>query len=493
MFKKPREWDNYLGYEAENTSDIFGANDIGYNALFHRLFPKTVSQPLNRGGHRLEPNDVNGLLKIIAENILLFQRTSGTFDYNPKYEYPEYALVKFNNALYLSIANVPINEAPIKNDVLNAPYWKKYSDDKQTINDLVEKINNAVKSLTDAFTKEDSRVLGIVNAYKNSLDIKDQQHDKSINALKVEDQAIYSRIDSEASRITYNESQISHLKETDTSTQAELQRLRSSDSNLQSQITELKNTDIKHDNLFKNLQNVDDTVNKNIETLKEVDAEYRKKLAKLDEIDTSVIDEISKLKERALNSETKNSDQDALLQKHSNSIDIINTVDENQNARLNALEANIRTINTKNSSQDNEIKSIKNSISSINSKDNQQDILIDSINDNISRINSVNNSQTQLINACQNDIKGINNKLNKTHVKQQFSVNSKSSFELTFNAISDFTNYSLKLYVLDERDNSQTKGYWINSEGVATVAMKSSGYLIINDDDSKHTFLAVLL
>lgn len=493
MFKKPREWDNYLGYEAENANDIFNASDNGYNALFHRLFPKTVSQPLNRGGHRMDPNDVNGLLKIIAENILLFQRTNGTFSYNSKYEYPEYALVKFNNALYLSITNVPVNEAPLKDNKLNSPYWKKYSDDKQTINDLVEKINSTVESLTSAFTNEDKRILEIVNAYKNSLDIKDQQQEKDINALKVENRAIYSKIDSEASRITYNESQISHLKETDTSTQAELQRLRSSDSNLQSQITELKNTDIKHDNLFKNLQNVDDNVNKNIENLKEVDAEYRAKLAKLDEIDTSVIDEISKLKERALNSETKNSDQDALLQKHSNSIDIINTVDENQNARLNALEANIRTINTKDSSQDNEIKSIKNSISSINGKDNQQDILIDSINDNISRINSVNNSQTQLINACQNDIKGINNKLNKTHVKQQFSVNSKSSFKLTFNAISDFTNYSLKLYVLDERDNSQTKGYWINSEGVATVAMKSSGYLIINDDDSKHTFLAVLI
>ena len=60
MFKKPREWDNYLGYEAENANDIFNASDNGYNALFHRLFPKTVSQPLNRGGHRMDTNDVNG-------------------------------------------------------------------------------------------------------------------------------------------------------------------------------------------------------------------------------------------------------------------------------------------------------------------------------------------------------------------------------------------------------------------------------------------------
>lgn len=493
MFKKPREWNNYLGYEAENASNIFDASDNGYNALFHRLFPKIVSQPLNRGGHRMDPNDVNGLLKIIAENILLFQRTNGTFSYNSKYEYPEYALVKFNNALYLSVANVPVNEAPIKNDDVNSPYWKKYSDDKQTINDIVEKIDSTIKSLTSAFTNEDNRILEIVNSYKKSLDIKDQQQEKAISALKAEDKAIYSRIDSEASRIAYNEVQISHLKKSDTSNQQELQRLRSSDSDLQSQITELKNTDIEHDNLFKNLQNVDDTVNKNIETLKEVDAEYRAKLSKLDEIDTSVIDEISKLKERTTNTETKNSDQDALLQKHSNSIELINTVDKNQNSRLNALDENIRTINAKDISQDDKIKSISNSISSITSKDNQQDILIDSINDNISRINSVNKSQTQLISACQNYVKDINNKLNKTHVKKQFSINSKSSFELTFNAISDFTNYSLKLYVLDERDDSQTKGYWINSEGVATVAMKSSGYLIINDDGIKHTFLAVLI
>ena len=105
MFKKPRAWDNYLGYESENANNIFDAVDTGYNALFHRLFPKTVSQPLNRGGHRMDPDDVNGLLKIIAENILLFQRTNGTFEYNPEYEYPEYALVKFNGTLFISFIN----------------------------------------------------------------------------------------------------------------------------------------------------------------------------------------------------------------------------------------------------------------------------------------------------------------------------------------------------------------------------------------------------
>jgi hypothetical protein len=493
MFKKPRAWDNYLGYESENANDIFDAIDTGYNALFHRLFPKTVSQPLNRGGHRMDPDDVNGLLKIIAENILLFQRTNGTFEYNPEYEYPEYALVKFNGTLYLSIVDVPVEEAPIKDDKLNEPYWKVYSDDKQTINDLVVKIEDAVKSLTDAFTAEDNRILNTVESYKNILDIKDQQHESDIDALRVEDRAIYSRIESEAARITYNEGQISHLKDVDSSTQEELQRLRTEDVELQTQITELKNTDIEHDNLFKNLQNVDDNVNKNIELLKEVDAEYRAKLAQLDEIDTSVIDEISKLKTRVTNTEVKNSDQDDLLQSHTNSIDLINTVNNNQNTRLNTIEANIRDINTKDASQDNEIRLIKNSISSINGRDTQQDRLIENINDSITRINSVNNAQSQLITASQNDIKDINNKLNKSHRKKQFSVDGKSTYELTFNAVDDFTNYSLKLYVLDEKEDSVTNGYWVNSEGVATVAMKSTSYLIINDEEVKHDFLAVLI
>lgn len=529
MYIKPQSWSDYLGHSAKNANDIFSAEDTGYNALFGRLFPEVVSQPLHRGGHRMDPSDVNGILKIIAENILLYQRTSGQFEYSPIYEYPKGALVKFNNSVFLSIREVPVGEMPLlgyhfsfnlesstetksssetdetESSVetessseteyeINEVYWKLYSSDITTIAEIQDLIDKSVKSLTQAFSQGDQNVLQVVEDYKSRLDVKDNIHDQKILELQNKDNLLSSWINTNTGNIERHQTLINELQNKDDNLDQDISDLRATDLDLQTQITDLKNTDIEHYRLFSNLQAVDERVNENIERLQEVDEQYRVKLQELDAIDTSVADTLNNVNSRLTSLEETNDSQDDALTNIRNQIDNINTIDNNQNDEIDALTTQLNAVNDSISTLNQDIKSHDNSIEIINNKNQAQDLSITSINDSISRINSTNNAQTQIINDLKTRVENLENSvksINNRRQNKEIIISGNSYSDVEFENI-DYLACVPTLYVLDQDSTSDTYNFYINSEEVGSIAISSEQIRIFNDDNIEHKFLIVI-
>ncbi len=526
MYIKPQSWSDYLGHSAKNANDIFSAEDTGYNALFGRLFPEVVSQPLHRGGHRMDPSDVNGILKIIAENILLYQRTSGQFEYSPIYEYPKGALVKFNNSVFLSTREVPVGEMPLLGYYLpsntesstetedtnetenssetessteteyeiNKTYWKLYSSDITTIAEIQDLIDKSVKSLTQAFSQGDQNILQIVEDYKARLESKDDTHDQKILELQNKDNILSSWINTNTGNIDRHESLIQELQNKDSSLDTDISNLRATDLDLQTQITDLKNTDVEHYRLFSNLQAVDERVNENIEKLQEVDEQYRVKLQQLDVIDTSVADTLNNVNSRLTSLEETNDDQGDSLVNIQYQIDNINTIDKNQDDEIDALTTQLNTVNDSIYDLFQSARDHDNSIEIINNKNQAQDLSITSINDSISRINSTNNAQTQIINDLKTRVQNLENSVESINNKRQskeITISANSYSDVEFKNI-DYLTCIFKLYVLDQDSSSDTYNFYINSEEIASIAINSEKFRIFNDDSIEHKFLAVV-
>lgn len=151
----PTMWSDVMGANASYTTISETTASTGRVSLFN-LFPAETSLDIKEGGVAPSRVDMNGLFRIIGDNIFYLQR-GGVYNYSSEYDYYAGSIVTDGGRLYVALEQSGPNVGGAQ-AITDTTYWKDLSGDASvseatlTTAGIVQLSNELSSSQTTAVT-----------------------------------------------------------------------------------------------------------------------------------------------------------------------------------------------------------------------------------------------------------------------------------------------------------------------------------------------------
>lgn len=151
----PTMWSDVMGANASYTTISETTASTGRVSLFN-LFPAETSLDIKEGGVAPSRVDMNGLFRIIGDNIFYLQR-GGVYNYSSEYDYYAGSIVTDGGRLYVALEQSGPNVGGTQ-AITDTTYWKDLSGDASvseatvTTAGIVQLSNEVSESQTTAIT-----------------------------------------------------------------------------------------------------------------------------------------------------------------------------------------------------------------------------------------------------------------------------------------------------------------------------------------------------
>ena len=206
---------------------VFWNFDLGSKTSFkeyskdvdiYELFTKVYSQKLNKGGKKITADDLNNIIKTISENIFYYQR-GGNFEFRVGNTYPESAIVRFDNAYWISLQETSITPGTDET-------WKKIFDVSKTSADLAKDLDNSIQNVNEEilskievlrndFNAGDEILQNEINSVNeriDNIDNKNTQYDTEMTQIYADYSNLLNTVTENSTKIKKNSDDITDLK-----------------------------------------------------------------------------------------------------------------------------------------------------------------------------------------------------------------------------------------------------------------------------------------